>query len=239
MRYLMIPFFLMLSMLLNAQDFLKLDTVLIQLQLEEEKCRMDLYTHQICQTDTNTCIILIPEIVVEDYLYQEYNSHILIVDTETGKIKSRYFESSETNEWYSDAISLDGIYVDTNLYYVTEDVQAFGIRVSYSGNSSPNPYSYESISLFIENDISIVQVLKNYEISSNAGEWDLQCEGEFTEKSRTLLISENQTNGFYDLLINTELKILKTFIDENGDCEEKETLSSETEVLKFSDGVYK
>lgn len=240
MKYWMIYLLMIILVSVHAQGFDKLDTVLMQLHMDKEKCEMDLFTFHIWPNDTSKVIVVIPEIVEnDDDFYSEYNSHILIIEKETGEIKSRFFESSETNGWYSDAINMDAIYFDTNLYDVSTENKAFGIKVVYSGNSGPNPYSYETISLFIENDTSMIQLLKNYDMNSSAGEWDMICAGEFTEKSKALLVSENQTNDFYDIVIETKIRKLKTFIDDNEDCAEKETLSNETQILKFVDEVYK
>ena len=68
------------------------------------------------------------------------------------KITNKYFESSKTNGWESNAILLSEITIDTTSYIIAENKIAFGIKVLHHGMSRPNPYSNKTISLFLKSE---------------------------------------------------------------------------------------
>lgn len=184
-------------------------------------------------------IVVIPEIVDEGEHYFELNSHIVIVDDQTGDITHTFFESAKTNHWISDAIVLTEIQIDTAPYMVSPDERAFGVRVGYYGMSHANPYENETLSLFVKSGQSLQKILNNFSVMDYDGEWDTECLGEFLRTEKLLILSEEQTNGWFDFLVKS--KITKTINEEdgNGECISKETTSTETTVLKFIGEEYK
>ena len=183
-------------------------------------------------------ILVIPEIVEDDGSNFELNSHILIVDTQTGDILHSYFESSKTNNWVSDAVSLEEISIDTAPYDLTENQRAFGIKVRYLGNARANPYKNETISLFVKSENSLKKVLNNYDMMDFGGDWDTVCHGQFIKEEKVLMLTENSTNGYVDISVKNTITETKKFEDENGDCDEKVTISEQNQVLEFSNGRY-
>ena len=109
MRYpfLILSFFFSLSS--YTQEINHLAKILKQLNLDKQKCKVTLIVSKPFPNNINETIIVIPEIVTEEEGYFELNSYILIIDTFTGIIKSKYFESSKTNNWVSDAVRLTQI----------------------------------------------------------------------------------------------------------------------------------
>jgi len=219
-------------------EFNLLTVVLNKLHLKKENCKLDLVVLKENPANTNETIVVIPEIVEEAEDYFELNSHILVVASKTGTIKYRYFESSETNEWYSDAVRLVEIAIDTAPYHVTSESRAFGIKVRYLGSSQPNPYENETISLFIQKNESLERILKNVTIREYGGEWDTDCAGEFVEQNSIIIMSENTTNGYYDIQIKTTTSKSIAFLNQANECDEKETISKQNEVLKYDDVQY-
>ncbi|WP_418502332.1 hypothetical protein [Flagellimonas sp.] len=184
-------------------------------------------------------IVVIPEIVDGGEHYFELNSHIVIVDYQTGDITHSFFESAKTNHWVSDAIALQEIKIDTAPYDLSEGKRAFGIRIRYHGMSSANPYENETLSLFVKSGHELQKILSNYSVMDYGGEWDTDCQGEFTRTEKTLLLSEERTNGWFDILVKSKITETKNEEDENRDCLAKETISTETTVLKFNGKEYK
>lgn len=220
-------------------EFNLLDIVLKNLNLTKEMCKMDLVVLKLNPNNPQETIIVIPEIAEEGEQYFALNSHIVAVNSETGKITHKYFESSKTNGWVSDAIELREIKIDTAPYKISEKDRAFGVRVSYRGSSRINPYVTETISLFLKTKTHTMQkIATNYEVNLFRGEWDTDCEGEFNGEKKTLHISAKKTNGYYDILVNNKVTETTNFIDEKGDCEATEEASTIKTILQFNGKEY-
>lgn len=222
-----------------AQDINHLSSVIKQLNLEESKIKKDLVVSKIRPNNPEETMVVIPEIVDEGEQYFELNSYILIIDTETGKIKQQYFESAKTNDWLSDAVRLTEIKIDTAPYMVSENKRAFGIRVYYYGSSHPNPYSNETISLFIAKEDTLKKILNNYSVMTYGGEWDTNCNGEFIGEKKILIMSKEKTNGNFDILVKNKITETTNYIDENNDCEATEKVTRAKTILSFVNGEYK
>ena len=220
-------------------EFNLIDAVLKNLNIKKENCKMDLVALKENPKNTEETIMVIPEVVDEGEQYFELSSHILIVNTKTGKIINKYFESSKTNQWVSDAIELTKISIDTAPYNITHDKRAFGIRVYYHGMSRANPYNNETISLFIKSENTLKNILKNYDVTNYAGEWDTNCDGTFIGEKKILIVSDNKTNGYFDILVKNTITETKNFETANGDCDYKEKVTAVKTVLKFDREEYK
>ena len=215
-----------------------IESVLNQLKIEEKDCKVELIAIKKMPENDTESILVIPEIVSESDHFFELNSHILIINSKTGKIISKFFESYQTNEWVSDAIQMVEISIDTAPYIVQKGKRAFGIKVRHLGSSKPNPYEIETISLFIKNKDQLSRVLKNFEINGNSGEWDTDCAGEFNTEKKILIISDIITNEYYNIIVKNKIIDSKTFINEQGDCDEKEKTQTIKTILKFENNEY-
>lgn len=231
--------FFLLGISSFAQDSVKVNNILAQLNIKKQNCKFDLVTSKVMPNKPEETIYVIPEIVSKSDYHFELNSYILITNTETAKIKYMHFESSETNEWYSDAIELKTITIDTAPYYITDNKRAFGIRVFYEGNARANPYNHETISLYALEEDKLMQVLNNFEVKAFNGEWDTTCDGEFVEANTILIVTDIMHNGYFDITAKATIKERNAFLDENEDCIEKEIITNEKRVLRFEGGSYK
>jgi hypothetical protein len=236
MKYLLILFLFFITRNIYSQDSTLLDSVLKQLDLNKSKIKTEFVVSKVIPNNSNETILVIPEIVVEEEDYFEFNSYILIVNTKTGKIIHNY---SEKNAWISDAVQLTEIIIDTANYQISEQNRAFGIKVKYSGSSQPNPYKSESFSLFIKSGTTLKKVLINYEILYYGGEWDTNCEGEFLAMKKIIIVSKNKTNDYFDLIVKNKITETKNMLDKNGNCNTLETFTEEKTILKFNGLEYK
>ncbi|WP_215224676.1 PA3715 family protein [Echinicola shivajiensis] len=214
------------------------DLVIKDLNLNHPKLIPKLQAFKILPNSPNEAVVVIPEIAEgsEEEGYFELNAHIAFVNIENEQVLYHYFESAETNGWISDAIMLKEITVDTAPYTIIENERAFGIKTHFVGSSRVNPYKSDRLSLYIIADNSLQNVLHNYEVNKGTGGWDGDCEGEFASEEKTLIILEERSNGYFDIMVKSKITNSIAFKDENGDCDSKDTITTKTSVLKF-DGI--
>lgn len=217
------------------------DLVIKELNLDESKLIPTLRAFKILPNSPHEAIVVIPELVEgsEEEHYFTLNTHIAFVNIENKHVLYHYFESAKTNGWISDAIMLKEIIIDTAPYIITESERAFGIKTHFVGSSRVNPYVSDRLSLFIIENNSLQKVLHNFEVLYGGGEWDGSCKGQFFDKKKTLVISEEKTNGYFDILVANKITKTIEFKDENGDCDSKDTVTNKTSVLKFDGAIYK
>lgn len=221
------------------QEETLVNSVLNQLNLEVSKVKTDLIVTKVAPNNPKETIVVIPEIdYEEDEYYFELNSHIVIVSSDSQQIIHKYFESSKTNGWISDALILWEIIIDTAPYLISESSRAFGIRVRHANMSRPNPYEVETLSLFTKSGNSLKNILKNYELKGSVGDWDTICTGNFSSNQSTLIISEKKTNGYFNINVESEYSERIKYEDENGDCLSNDTVTMVSEVLQFNGDVY-
>jgi len=214
-------------------------SVLEALGIDPLAVKTDLIASKANPQNSNEVIVAIPEIMDEGEQYFDLNSHVLIADTRSGAIIHKYFETSQTNQWVSDAIALKEISIDTAPYRMAEDVRAFGVRVRYSGMSRVNPYESETLSLFIRSGNRLKKVLNGYPMRETIGEWDGECSGEFTDTENILLMSDQKSNGFSDIKIKNRIVTTKNEVNSNAECDAIETEALQVKELKFNGIEYK
>ena len=239
MKYFIVFLFFSVNLISFAQSESLINKVVKQLHIDKSKIKTELVISKSFPNNPNKTIIVIPEIVDEGEMYFELNSHILIIDSKSGNIKSYFFESSKTNNWISDAIQLTEITIDTAPYQISERERAFGVRLHFIGSSRPNPYESETISLFVQSKNKLKKILNNYEISYNGGDWDTDCEGEFVDERKVLIISNNKTNGLFDILVKNKITETTNYIDEYNDCNSIDKVKTEKTTLKYNGYEYK
>ena len=181
----------------------------------------------------NETIFVLPEFIDSSEMYYTLKTWIVIAEN-SGKILSKTFVNME-----SDAVVLTRFSIDTAPYQVSENSRAFGVRTVYRGSSRANPYDYESISLFIRQGNELKIILKDFVLEQFDGEWDTNCAGEFTHQEKVLIVSNNLTNGYYDLTVKNEITKENTFVDKTGECDGTEITTVEKTVLKYQKGGYK
>jgi len=217
-----------------AQNSDLIEKVLDGLHLNKEDCLEELILQKNITDSVSESIIVIPKFSERSEDYFILDSYILIVNTQTGEIKSEFYEKKS---WNSDALILESIEIDNNPYILSENKRAFGIKVKYHNNSRSDPFELVDLSLFIYNGRKIERVLKNFQIHIFNSQTDGNCTGEFEEQNKSIIISENITNGFYDLkIMNTIIKSRTTEEDCESEIIERKKY---TEYLKYKNGAYK
>lgn len=214
-----------------------IDNVIAKLGLDRSKIYESFTSSQILTDDENEYIVVvIPEIAEEEEEMLNLNSHIVLVNTATGKITHKYFEA---NAWQSDAISIEEIAIDTITYQLSENTQAFGLKTFYLSRSQPNPYNNRTITLFVKSGDSLKKVLNSYDVSEYGGEWDTRCAGEFTSVDNTFKTTNEKNNNYFDIEVKSKITKTNSYVDEKGECTDEKTITIKTSVLKFDGNMYK
>ncbi|WP_299221817.1 hypothetical protein [uncultured Aquimarina sp.] len=211
--------------------------ILKQLDIQPVEVYDEFIVQKVLPYETASTVVVIPTIAsLEDDGYSfSLNSYILVVDSETAAIKQKFYES---NSWYSDAIRIEEVSIDTANYKVTDNKRAFGIELYYIGASRPNPYNSRTLSLFIQEESKLIKVLDSFETKSYWGEWDMRCTGEFIDVNKIFIMDANQSEGFYDIMVRVETTTMETFEKGEDDCDEKETTKKSKQLLKYANGSY-
>ena len=224
----------------TSQNDTLLPKVLEQLNLTDKDIRKELFVEKVLPDNKSLTVMVIPKISKKEFDadgngYFEFDAYILVVESETGKIISKFFEPKA---WTSDAVVISSIEIDTAPFTLNSKARGFGIRVNYSGSSRPNPYNQTDFSLFIINGDSLKRVLKDYPISEGHGEWDTNCAGKFENVESVISIGKQKSYGFNNIIIKQ--KITKTKNSKiKDDCKEKSTIKHKSITLKFNKREYK
>lgn len=218
-----------------------MEKVLAELQLKENEVHIDLLVDKVLPYSKGKTVIVIPKYrSIEEsydghYLY-EFDALIVVVENKSGKILNKFYES---NAWYSDAITLESIEIDTGLYLLNEQTRAFGIRINLQASSRVSPYSLTKLSLFIPEDNQLKRVLKNYPVKTYTGEWDMNCRGEFETTTSYIDIGKTKSNGLYNLIIKTKTNIIQNIpTEDDSDCMEESRNSQQVTTLEYNGETY-
>ncbi|SDI97490.1 hypothetical protein SAMN05216189_10117 [Pseudomonas delhiensis] len=145
--------------------------------------------------------------------------------------------TSDSGALTDEAIRFAGASIDTAKYEISKGVRAFGVRVDWVGQSQPNPYSSQSLNLYILRGGELVKVLSGLRTYEYSGEWDMHCSGAFNKKSSTIYISPT-TDGYHELKIKEDSVDIKA-VDGLDGC--RNTYSNKTtlkHLIKMKGGDY-
>lgn len=193
----------------------------------------ELIVEKVVPNSKNEIILVLPEFLDSAEMYYTLKTWIVIAEN-SGKILSKTFINME-----SDAVVLTRFSIDTAPYQISENSRAFGIRTVYRGSSRANPYDYESISLFIQQSNELKIILKDFVLEQFDGEWDTNCAGEFNHQQKVLIVSNNLTNGYYNITVKNKITKENTFVDKLGECDGNQVTTTEKTVLKYQNDGYK
>ena len=70
------------------------------------------------------------------------------------------------------------------------------------------------------------------------GEWNTECVGEFTDVKNTLIMLKDKTNEYFDIMIKSKVTETKNSVNENGECDSKEKITTKSTALKFDGEKY-
>jgi len=219
-----------------------INSVVKTLHLDQDEIKLGTIVSKVFPSNSDEIIIIIPEIVNEEEDIYELNSHIVIANTTTANIKHKYFESSKTNGWISDAVFIEDIAIEDSEYKLNDSVTAFGVMVKFRNNSQPNPYSTSVVSLYAKKNHTLQKLLDNFTTYESLGEVSVNfsdCYADIVKEKNELKISDITTNGYYDITVLQTITQINYAKDENEECNPIEKSKSEQQyVLKFNNEAY-
>ena len=172
-----------------------LTEVVKKLEIDKADCFDQLITYHNFGKET---LFLIPTINDEGDGYAILNSIIILINNQNYEIIGKF---QKNNDLYTDAVRLDKIEIDSNLFQISNSKSAFKLMFSYSNNSKPNPYNSVSMSLFIKEKDSLRRILKEYNIETMIGETDTNCQGEVEKHKKQLQIIDNSSQEFPEIRV--------------------------------------
>lgn len=164
----------------------------------------------------------------------EFDMHLLLLKSGTHEVVASFLQPKA---WTSDAVGLESVSIDAGRYQIGRNLRAFGVRAHYVGQSRPNPYSADTLSLYVAEADRLRPVLQNLIIAFDRGEWDMNCSGEFETRTRTISLSPSASGAYRDLvLLESSKETTSRMVD--GDCKDTVGASTRSSLLKFADGQY-
>jgi len=172
--------------------------------------------------DTRLTLIAVPLLGPEEANgdVQAGDLDVLVVDSNTLQPRAALRLPDAVS---SDAIRVDGIYLDTARYRLGADTRAFGVRVTRSGSSRANPFGEEQLQLFVHDGSRLLAITDPIVMQSNGGEWDTNCAGEFQQRSRTLEVGPPPAQGWATLYLRERGDYTEQHEDAGGNCSETRT----------------
>lgn len=172
----------------------------------------------------------------EDAGFGYYDLSLVIAKSDSGEIVGRYFK----NDFYNmgnGGITLNEIKVDTANYRFNAETRAFGLASQQGGRDG----AFEQITLYVLKGNQIIPVLNNLELVSSPSNTSFDCNVADSDTKRTIVMSTNATNGFFDILVNekkVKYKVTKKSCD--TDKPKVESTSTKKYTLKYDDkkGAY-
>lgn len=167
----------------------------------------------------------------------EGDLELLVVNTSDSAIRQRLRLPHLMTD---DALYISSIAFDTARYRLTPDKAAFGLRVSVQGSSRPNPFGETTLRLFrIDEKERLTPVLDNLIVSSNQGEWDTNCAGEFHTTERTLSMAPSARNAIADIVVDETSTTTISTPGKDGACVDTKTAGSKNYRLRYETSVYR
>ncbi len=204
--------------------------VLNKLEIDKADCFDQLITHHDFGKET---LFIIPTVNEEGDGYAILNSNIILINNQNHEIIGKF---QKNEDLYTDAVLLDKIEIDSNLFRISNSKSAFKVIFLYSNNSKPNPYSSVSISLFIHEKKSLRRILKEYDIETMTGETDSNCQGEFEKHKKQFQIIENSSQPFPEIKVLDSIRNIR--LSQNCKMEVVQTKLI-TDTLRFQANEYK
>lgn len=180
--------------------------ILAQLNIKYEDCYLEFISERVVPGNETLTIWLIPKIAFfekDEYGNKafELDSYVLLADTKTGKIVSKYYKPTN---WSSDAYELMSVVIDTLGYELNSDKITFGINSYSRASTRVCPTGDGFIELFAQEGDSL-HCIFSYSIYDYHGENDGGLNGNsWMGEYRTSLIPlKDKADGFCNFALLT------------------------------------
>lgn len=211
------------------------DYVLDAVELPDERIKWGFVLSDTTLAGGKYHYYLLPEIVDnEDYPPTEDEfelaaHHILVASATSShspRVVHHLVQSEAETQWYSDAVRLDRIELDTQDFNSVAGYPTVALRTTFSGSSRVNPYQESLLNLFILEADTLRPALRNFSLVHSSGEWDTRCAGYFETTNRRLL---DTTQVLNQLFFREQRTMIETVVHPiTGECEEARTVTTKT-----------
>lgn len=168
------------------------------------------------------------------YREEDFNDkgdiELLVLDSLTLNIKYRLRLKDRLND---DAVQIRSIELDTARYKITENMTAFGIRISAANNSQPNPFTETNLWLYVIDGKELRPILDGMTVSQSYGEWDTDCAGEFHDSKIVLSMGPSIRNEYADVVATETGSTRIATIDSDGTCKDN-TVKSKPKKFRMA-----
>lgn len=165
--------------------------------------------------------------------YGETDLELLIADSSSSRVRARKLMAGAL-DW--DAFYVSSIAFDTAPYRVSQGQLAFGVKISRRGSSRVNPFSVQSLDMYLVEEDTLRPILRDLVMEESSGEWDSNCAGAWVDKTRTLALAEQPgRNGYRDLILREKNAFTRSEARGSG-CETVEENIQQQRYRLFYDG---
>ena len=181
-------------------------------------------------------LIALPLVRAEYDGYGETDLEVLVLDNAKQRFVARLVEPDKL-DW--DAIYVEGMSFDTAPYRLRKEDIAFGVRISRSGSSRPNPFYETQLNLYQLDTQQLRPLLSELPVRKVWGEWDTNCAGVFSKTEGVIIITDQVGNqGYRDLLLkDTRVERREALVD--GECQTVEESTHRYQLpIEFGDERY-
>lgn len=165
---------------------------------------------------------------------EEGDLDILVMDNDTLAVGQRL---RLENAMLADGVRIRDIVFDTALYQLSPQNLAFGIRVTKTNGSRIAPFDGTTLRLFSIDNGQMRLILDKLIVEEHGGDWDGNCDGEFTEMRRTLSMAKPEKGGVADIIV-TEQAATTVNSTIATECESSDTTTRVRYRLRHTDGSY-
>ena len=160
-----------------------------------------------------------------------YELSVFVLCTHSGEITARIVESDAIR---TDALSLEGLAIDTAHYQLVNGVVALGVRYRRANRQS----ELTTLNLYIPTGGVLTRVVHGLDLVRRFSESAsyLDCY-RVSDVRRTLRMARSKPIGFADIVVQEKLTEIDP-IDTAGKCKLRETHSSKQYLLRFDGSSY-
>jgi hypothetical protein len=161
---------------------------------------------------------------------------VMVVDRANNKVLQRMTLPDAMSD---DAVQITKVEFDTARYIVAPGIQAFGLRTQRTGSSRVNPFGETTLHLFVMRDGAsgpLRKVLDGLATSRSGGEWDGNCQGEFSERSAVLAMTKDVHNGYFDIRVTVGSQTTRQVAVGKDDCKESTAKDAKAQHTLVYDG---
>lgn len=220
-------------------DLKILNSILEQLKLKQEDCYSRFISSEVVPNHEQLTIWVIPRTTFyekDEYGHEAFNvqNYVLLADTETGKVVSKYYSPYELG---SDAYELLGISIDTLNYQLNKAKVLFGVSWMYRASTRVCPTGNGVMELFVQQGDSLQRIF-NYDTYSYHGENDGGFQGNsYMEYYGTkIIVLDKVISGYSDFALLTECT---TDVTENNENIKNEIESDSLRFFSYTKEGYK